>query len=98
MASSKIQKHTSSLLREIQIPYSMSGNSTFNTNLKTAIDNDLPSGYKCGGVTGFATNDVNAVVNNIGYYDSAYSIQLWNRSNSAISDKLCRVFYLAIPI
>ena len=97
MASSKIIKQRVSIQREIAITYSIPGSSTFNTNLKTAIDNDMPSGYEFGGLAGFATNDINAVVNNLGYYDSAYSLQLWNRASSAIAEKNMRLFYMAQP-
>lgn len=85
-------------IRVITVTYSISANGAFNTNIYTAINNDLPSGYKFLGIVGYATNNINAVINNLHYYDSNYSLQMWNRSNSALSNQGLRVYYLAIPI
>lgn len=87
-----------STIRELQISYTINANSSYNTNLKTLIDNDMPSGYKFGGLAGFATNNIQVIMNNCGYYDSAYSLQLANRSGSAIGSTICRIFYIAQPL
>lgn len=98
MATSVIKKitATSPIIKEIQHSYSISANSTYNTNLKTLIDNNMPSGYHFGGLCGYSSNSVQVITTNFGYYDSAYSLQLANRSNSAIGNTVYRIFYLAI--
>ena len=96
MASSVI-KNTASMVREISFNYTISANSTYNTNLKTLIDNDMPSGYRFGGIVGYSSNNVQVMTTNIGYYDSSYSLQLANRGGTSISSTLYRVFYLAMP-
>lgn len=94
MASSVI-KHTQPRVREISFNYTIGANSTYNVNLKTLIDNNLPSGYRFCGLCGYASNNVQVLTTNFGYYDSNYSLQLANRSNSAITSTLYRVWYLA---
>ena len=98
MASSKITKQKTGVLREIQVQYSIAGNSTYNANLKTLIDADMPSGYQFGGLGGFSSNNVNVVINNCGYHDSAYSLQMWNRSSTATGSQIARIFYIAQPM
>ena len=96
MATSKIIKNPEFIVKEKSFSYTIDANSTYNTNLKTLIDGDIPSGYRFGGLAGYSSNNVLVLTTNFGYYDSAYSLQLVNRSNSAISSTTYRVFYLAI--
>ena len=96
MATSII-KTASQIVKELQITYTINANSTYNTNLKSLIDGEMPSGYHFGGLCGFSSNNIQVKTTNCGYYDSAYSLQLANRSNTAISSTTYRLFYLAIP-
>lgn len=96
MAVSTI-KNKESVIRYIDFTYSINANSSYNRNLKTLIDNDMPSGYRFGGLAGFASNNVQALTTNYGYYDSQYSLQMANRSGSAISNQTFRVLYIAVP-
>lgn len=96
MASSVI-KNRNPVLREMQFLYSIPASSTYNTNLKTKIDDDLPSGYKFDGLIGYATNNVNVIVTNFGYYDSQYSLQMVNRTASALNNITFRLFYRILP-
>lgn len=82
--NSKMQFQT----RSIQVPYECTANGQFNTNLKTLIDADIPSGYSCLGVVGYSTNEVNVYMVAFGYYDSAYSLQVKNASSSARSGNI----------
>ena len=97
MATSTI-KNDNSVVRYIDFTYSVNANGSYNRNLKTLIDSDMPSGYRFGGLAGFASNNIQALTTNFGYYDSQYSLQMANRSGSAISNQTFRVLYIAIPI
>lgn len=99
MATSAIKRitATSPIIKEIQHTYSIAASSTYNTNLKTLIDNNMPSGHHFGGLCGFSSNNVQALTTNFGYYDSAYSLQIANRGNTAIGSTLFRIFFIAIP-
>lgn len=85
------------IIREVSFNYTIAANSTYNTNLKTLIDNDIPSGYTFGGLCGYSSNNIQVLTNNFGYYSSNYSLQLINRSTSAIGSTLYRIWYIAIP-
>ncbi len=82
-------------IRSITWAYTIDANSSTNTNLYTLINNDLPSGATCLGVVGFSTNTVNVVPIAMQYYNSNYSAQLRNISNSSISNNL-NVRYLCL--
>lgn len=82
-------------IRSVSWPYTISANSNTNTNLYTLINNDLPSGATCLGVVGFTTNDVNVIPIAMQYYNSNYSAQLRNTSNSSVSNNL-NVRYLCL--
>lgn len=80
--------------RSIQVPYTCEAYAQFNTNLKTLIDADLPSGYTVLGVVGYTTNDVNVHMIACRYYNTAYSLQIKNVGSTAISNNVV-VTYLA---
>lgn len=84
------------IVRSIQVPYTCEANGQFNTNLKTLIDADLPSGYTVLGVVGFTTNDVNVYTVACRYYNTAYSLQVKNIYTASISNNVV-VTYLAKP-
>lgn len=82
-------------IRSVTWAYTIDANSNTNTNLYTLINNDLPSGATCLGVVGFSTNTVNVVPIAMQYYNSNYSAQLRNISNSSVSNNL-NVRYLCL--
>lgn len=98
MATSTIKKSAglSPQIVLIEHNYTINANSTYNTNLKTLVDNNMPNGYHFGGLCGYASNNVQVLTTNFGYYDSAYSLQLANRGNSQASN-MFRIFFIAIP-
>lgn len=98
MATSTIKKSAglSPQIVAIQLNYTINANSTYNTNLKTLVDNNMPNGYHFGGLCGYASNNVQVLTTNFGYYDSAYSLQLANRGGSQITN-IFRIFFIAIP-
>ena len=99
MAVSTI-KYTDRIPQVLQIEqtYSIGGSGSWNANLKDLIDNNMPSGYKFGGLAGWALNETRASVVNCGYYPSAYSCQIVNRTTSSISNQSLRIYFIAIPI
>lgn len=80
-------------VRTIFIQYTLSNNGNYNVNLKTLIDADIPSGYRCLGVVGYTTNDVNVVATSVRYTDSNYSFQIREFATAQISST-AQVFYL----
>ena len=96
MASSVI-KNSGIYRGGVNYSYSMGANGNANTNLKTLIDADMPSGYECIGICGYATNSVYVQVCNCNYADSAYSLQLSNRANSTQTGT-CAIRYFAMPM
>lgn len=80
-------------VRTIFIQYTLSNNGNYNVNLKTLIDADTPSGYRCLGVVGYTTNDVNVVATSVRYTDSNYSFQIREFATAQISST-AQVFYL----
>lgn len=82
-------------IRSVTWAYTIDANSNTNTNLYTLINNDLPSGSTCLGVVGFSTNTVNVVPIAMQYYNSNYSAQLRNISDSSVSNNL-NVRYLCL--
>lgn len=77
---------TSFAVRTVSIPYTVAANSSFYTNLKTIIDEDLPSGYVCLGIVGFTTNDVGVLVMGIYYASTNYSFQVANTASRNITN------------
>ena len=69
--------------RKVTWPVTVAANNNNNTNLKTLIDSDIPSGYKYVCISGFSTNDVQLIPIAVRYTDSAYSLQVANRSNTS---------------
>ena len=72
-------------------------NNSNNTNLKTIIDNDMPSGYKFVGISGFSTNDIYITPISVRYHDSAYSLQVSNRYNTNRTTNI-EVYYLCVKV
>lgn len=80
----------------VPLPATFAAGATYNTNLKTIIDADLPSGYKCLGIAGWDSSGAKIVLSQLRYYNNSYSFQAWNASTSAYTDKTAIVLYLAI--
>lgn len=95
MASSVI-KNSRIYRGNINYSYSMEANGNANTNLKALIDANMPSGYECIGICGYATNSVYVQVCNCNYSGNAYSLQLSNRANSTQTGT-CSIWYCAMP-
>lgn len=85
-------------VRSISIDYSVAGTTQFNTNLYTAINNDLPSGWTCLGVVGFATNSQTVVPAALFYGNSSWSLQLRNTSSTPVNNNHVDIYYLATPL
>ena len=66
------------------VNYSLAGGGSFNTNLKTAIDAYIPSGYHFFTIAGYATNDARVLITNMFYGDSIYSLYLKNLSADVV--------------
>ena len=80
MASSVIKVNTIQI-RDISIPMTVEANSTYNTNLINKINADLPSGYRCLGICGYATNHDSLVPVNVSYNTGGdYSFMVKNIS------------------
>ena len=97
MATSKIQSLKATLgleIRTVTAEFTIQANGNANTNLKTLIDNNIPSGKKFLSVAGYSTNDVYVVLSACRYGNSAYSLQLRNiatseRTTTVSVDYLC---------
>lgn len=85
------------LVREITSTYSVAAGVSYYTNLKPLIDADLPSGYKCAGIVGYALNSAYCHIANLRYASGTYTIQIGNRSTSAQNNCNLYITYLAIP-
>lgn len=85
-------------LRSVSIDYSVNGNAQFNTNLYTAINNDLPSGWTCLGIAGFTTNSQTVLPAAVFYHNSSWSLQLRNISSTAVNNNHADIVYLATPL
>lgn len=84
--------------RVVTITYSASANDTYNTNLRTIIDNDLPSGYECMGITGVQSGNKDCMVYAFRYVNSSYALGIRNISSTAVSDATAIIEYLCKPI
>lgn len=83
--------------RKIDWNTTVPANGSTNTNLKTLIDTDLPSGYKFVGITGYSTNDIYLTINSLRYYNGAYSLQVSNRYGSSRTSKI-EIAYLCAKV
>ena len=83
-------------VKVLNVNYSISANDSYNTNLKTLIDADLPSGHKCIGISGFTTNDINVLPISVRYENSQYSLQMRNISSSSKTEHV-DVYYMYTP-
>lgn len=84
--------------RTVTITYSASANDTYNANLKTIIDNDLPSGYKCVGITGVQSGSNACMVYAYRYVNSSYALGIRNVTATAVSSVTATIEYLCKPI
>lgn len=98
MASGPIKEQRPKIIRKVaNIPYSFPavGNASWNTNLKTVLDNNCPTGYSVLGIVGWSTNSIYTMVVACFYHDGAYSLQLRHLTTSAESGTF-DVHYLCI--
>ena len=95
MANSVIKHQPILTIRRVNWDYTISNASGTWTNLKTLIDNDLPSGYRCLGIVGYTTSDIRVVPVSVRYYDTQYSLQLIRLNSDTISQQMI-VYYLAV--
>ena len=79
--------------RSVSVPYTVAANGQYNTNLKTIIDADVPTGYSVLGINGYTTNEVNVYFVGCSYTDTAYSFQIKNASADQRTGS-ARVWYL----
>lgn len=77
----------------VTISYSLASGAQYNTNLKTLIDSNLPSGYRCIGISGFTTGDIRVYFVSCFYGNSNYSFQIKNTSTNTVSEN-ATVYYL----
>lgn len=83
-------------IRSVTHTYSANAGSNANTNLKTLIDNDLPSGYSFLAIAGYGSGNANVVVYSARYANNNYSLGLKNVGTSAVSDSTAEIYYLCI--
>ncbi len=81
-------------VRSVSYTYSPANLGNANTNLKTLIDADMPTGYRCLGIVGVTTNDIYVFVVAAYYGASNYSLQLKSTYEGARSDKTAVIYYL----
>lgn len=96
MAVSTI-KHGNAIYREVQHAYTIAANGSYNTNLKTIIDADMPADYNFDTIVGYSTNNANVVAYALYYADTAYTLRLKNLTNAAVSSTNIRIQYKAVP-
>ena len=85
-------------IRSVSWGATVPANGSANTNLKTLIDADLPSGKRFLALAGFTTNDQSLLL--VGAYynsNSSYSLQARNISSSALT-KNVTIFYLCASV
>ena len=82
--------------RTVTVPWSVSGSSTYNTNLYTIINADLPSGYRCVGIVGFELGQNQQMLVNCRYVDDNYSFQIRNMATADRSGT-ATIYYLCTP-
>ena len=97
MAVDKLSAKIKFEQRSIEAPYTVSNSGTFNYNIYTAINNDMPSGYTFLGITGYTTNDQNVLLMSIRYANSAYSLQGRSFYSGSITNKV-NVYYLCAKL
>ena len=83
--------------RKVDWNTTVPANGSTNTNLKTLIDNDMPSGYKFVGIIGYSTNDIYLSLVSARYYSGAYSLQVSNRYGSSRTSKI-EIAYLCAKV
>lgn len=96
MATSNIKAHGFEI-RNVTWSVTVPANGSANTNLKTLIDADLPSGKRFLAISGFTTNDQSLLFMGVYYSNSSYSLQVRNIASSALT-KNVSIFYLCASI
>lgn len=82
----------------VQHDYTVLANDKYTANLKTIIDNALPSGYACAGITGVQSGNENCFVYSARYVNSAYALGIKNLSSSKLSNVTASFAVLCKPI
>lgn len=80
----------------VPLPATFASGATYNTNLKTIIDADLPTGKKCIGIIGWDSSGASILVSQLRYVNNSYSFHCINTSSSAYTNKSAQVHYLCI--
>lgn len=93
MASGMV-KALSFEIRKVNFAYTVSAGGTAQTNLKTLIDADLPSGYSCLGIVGYTSNNPNCFFTSLRYVNHTYAMQIRNTASSQVS-QTANIYYLA---
>ena len=88
-------KITSLAMRSVTWTYSANAGQRVNTNLKTLIDADMPSGYRCLGIVGSDAGYADCFLQ-AKYISSQYALSITNTGSSAATDKTATVYYLCI--
>ena len=83
--------------RIITYAYTVNANSYGSTNLKALIDADLPSDYKCIGISGISSNSYDVVTIQALYKDSSFSLQYRNLVGTQKS-QIYEIHYLCYKI
>jgi len=73
-------------LSSVSVSYSLESGAQYNTNLKTIIDSNLPSGHKCIGIVGFTTGDIRVYFVSCYYGNSNYSFQIKNSGTYTVTE------------
>lgn len=81
---------------DVPLPSTFASGATYNTNLKTIIDADLPSGKKCIGIVGYDSAGASILLSQIRYVNNSYSFNCINTASYSYSDKTAHVSYLCI--
>lgn len=79
---SAINALNSNEIRSVTMSMTIAANGNSNTNLKTLIDADMPSGKRFLALAGFTTNDVYLNLVACRYHNSNYSLQVRNTASS----------------
>ena len=84
--------------RTVSTPYTVAANGTYNANLYTLINNDMPSGYECVGITGVQSGNKACVAYSFRYLNNGYSLGIRNIGSTAVSSATATIEYLCKPI
>lgn len=79
--------------RSVTFQYTVAAGGRVNTNLKTLIDADMPTGGVFAGIVGFQSGDANAVISAAFYNNNNYSLCVNNIGSVGITDKTATIYY-----